>query len=262
MHLPTTLCVRMNILLLEPNELHGDGTALVADARRDHMVRVLRIVEGQELRAGMLDGMLGTATVLAIGRDGIRVRCTFDQQPSPVHDHLVLAVPRPKVLLRMLEHAAALGFAHVHLLRSWRVEHGHLHSRALDPAAWRTHLLAGLAQAGRTRLPTVRFFERFRSFTEDAMPHLDLPNARFVAHPRAAVPVASLALAADAPFVLALGPDGGWIDLEVATLAEHGFVPVSCGTHPLRTETALAVLAGQLDLLRRQAARRTLPGGA
>lgn len=252
----------MNILLLEPHELHEDGTALVADARRDHMVRVLRVVVGQTLRAGMLDGMLGAATVRAIGSDGIRVHCTFDQPASPVHDHLVLAVPRPKVLLRMLEHAAALGFAHVHLLRSWRVEHGHLHSRALDPAAWRTHLLAGLAQAGRTRLPTVRFFERFRTFTEDALPQLDLPNARFVAHPRAAVPVESFALAADAPFALALGPDGGWIDLEVATLVERGFVAVSCGTHPLRTETALAVLAGQLDLLRRQASRRTLPGGA
>ena len=252
----------MNILLLEPHELQGDGTALVAGARRDHMVRVLRVAAGQVLRAGMLEGMLGTATVLEIGPQGIRVQCAFDQPAAHVHDHLVLAVPRPKVLLRMLEHAAALGFAHVYLLRSWRVEHGHLHSKALDPAAWRAHMLAGLAQAGRTRLPTVQFFERFRAFTEDALPQLGLPNNRFVAHPRAAVPTESLALAAAAPFALALGPDGGWIDLEVASLVERGFVAVNCGPHPLRTETALAVLAGQFDLLRRQARRITLPGGA
>ena len=252
----------MNILLLEPHEVAADGTALVQDARRDHMVHVLRVVEGQQLRAGLLGGMLGTATVVSVHDEAIRVHCVFDR-PAPLPaDHLVLAVPRPKVLLRMLEHAAALGFAHVHLVRSWRVEHGHLHSKALDPHQWRPHLLAGLAQAGRTLLPTVGFTDRFRTFVEAALPGIELPSARFVAHPAAATPVEQLALQAAAPFALALGPDGGWIELEVETLRAHGFVPVSCGPHPLRTETALAVLAGQLDLLRRQAARSTLPGGA
>ena len=32
--------------------------------------------------------------------------------------------------------------------------------------------------------------------------------------------------------------------------AAQGFLPVSCGARPLRTETALAVLKGQFDLLR------------
>jgi RsmE family RNA methyltransferase len=49
---------------------------------------------------------------------------------------------------------------------------------------------------------------------------------------------------------LAIGPDGGFLPYEVERFAAQGFLPVACGTRPLRTETALAVLKGQFDLLR------------
>ena len=44
--------------------------------------------------------------------------------------------------------------------------------------------------------------------------------------------------------VVALGPEGGWTDDEVALLEAHGFARLSLGPRILRTDTAaIAVLA-------------------
>jgi RsmE family RNA methyltransferase len=200
----------------------------------------------------VIGGGIGTARVEKSSPEELVVQATLDQPAPRAFDVLLLAVPRPKVLLRMLAHAAALGISEIVLLRSWRVDKSHLKSNAMDPAVWRDHLLLGLEQAGRTQLPRVRFFPLFKPFVED---HLDaefgqtLPPDRFVAHPTASTCTAELQLA-KAPFALALGPDGGFLPYEVEQLAARGFLPTNCGPYPLRTETALAVLAGQLDLLR------------
>ena len=242
----------MNLLLLEPDEVDATGRATVRDRRALHAREVLRAEPGQRLRAGLLDGPLGHARVETIGPQELTVRATFDRPAPPADDALLLAVPRPRVLQRMLAHAAALGFGRIVLLRSWRVDKSHLLSTALQPASCRQHLLHGLEQAGRTRLPRVDFFGLFKPFVEDSLDELGLPRQRFVADPGAATATADLRLPPAAPFALALGPERGWLPYEVDRLGERGFLSIRCGRHPLRTETALAVLAGQLDLLRQR----------
>lgn len=240
----------MNLLLLEPADLAADGTATLRDRRAAHAHAVLRATTGQHLQAGLLDGPLGTAEVLACTADQLVVRPRFDRPAPPAPDTLLLAVPRPKVLLRMLAHAAALGFGRILLFRSWRVEKSHLQSEAMRPAVQREQLRLGLEQAGRTRLPEVSFHPLFKPLVEDLLPTLELPRQRFVADPRAATGSHELALGAGAPFGLALGPDGGFLPYEVEQLASLGFLPIHGGPFPLRTETALGVLWGRLDLLR------------
>jgi 16S rRNA (uracil1498-N3)-methyltransferase len=240
----------VNLLLLQPGELAADGTATLAGRRAEHIRTVLGTQPGGFLRCGQLDGGLGRAEVLRIDADQVVVRAELGEPPPPpTGDVLLLAVPRPKVLLRMLAHAAALGFERIVLFRSWRVERSHLTSRALEPAQQHEQLVLGLEQAGRTRLPTVRFEPLFKPMVEDSLPTLGLPAQRFVAHPTAERPTSRLDLDAR-PFALALGPDGGFLPYEVDLLGSQGFAAISCGPHPLRTETALAALWGQLDLLR------------
>jgi 16S rRNA (uracil1498-N3)-methyltransferase len=240
----------VNFLLLEPGESDADGRCRLVGRRAEHVRAVLRAEVGDVLRAAILDGPRGEARVTAVAAEAVEVACTWrqDVEPQP-EDALLLAVPRPKVLARMLAHAAALGFGRIELFRSWRVDKSHLQSDAMQPATQRAALLAGLEQTGRTRLPTVGFHPLFRPFVEDALPALPLPAQRFVADPAAATPTAALALGGGAVAV-AIGPDGGFLPYEVERLAAQGFLPVSCGQRPLRTETALAVLKGQFDLLR------------
>lgn len=242
----------MNFLLLHAHEIDGDGRCRLVDRRAEHVRTILRAKAGDALRAGVVDGGgVGRAVVEAVGPDAVAVRLALDaaSEPQPA-DALLLAVPRPKVLLRMLAHAAALGFGRIALFRSWRVEKSHLASDSMQPEAQRSALLAGMEQAGRTRLPTVSFHALFKPMAEDWLPGAGLPATRFVAHPAAATATADLALAGVGGVALAVGPDGGFLPYEVEALAAQGFVPLSCGPRPLRTETALAVLKGQLDLLR------------
>jgi len=246
----------VNLLLLHPGEIDGAGRARITGRRAHHAHGVLRAQVGQELAAGELGGRLGRATIENISPDELTVQTVLDRPCPPAADALLLAVPRPKVLLRMLAHAAALGFGRIVLFRSWRTEKSHLASTAMAPETQREHLLLGLEQAGRTLLPTIDYFPLFKPMVEDSLDQLELPTQRFVAHPTASVPTSVLQLAAKAPFALALGPDGGFLPYEVDQLRAHGFCAVQCGPHALRTESALSVLWGQLDLLR---ARGSLP---
>ncbi len=249
----------VNFLLLEPEELDRNGLARLAGRRARHVREVLRAGVGDELRGGIVDGPLGSATVVAADGDGVVVHFTAHQPPPAAPDVLLLAVPRPKVLLRMLAHAAALGFGEILLFRSWRVDKSHLDSTAMQPAAQREQLLLGLEQAGRTRLPVIRHAPLFLPMVEDLLPGLPLPASRFVGHPGATTASHALALTAQAPFAVCLGPDGGLLPYEVDKLATAGFLPIHCGRHALRTETALAVLTGQLQLLRSLSDRCTAP---
>lgn len=54
------------------------------------------------------------------------------------------------------------------------------------------------------------------------------------------------------PAVLAIGPEGGWIERELETCVARGFKPVSLGAPFLRVEAAVASSLAQLALLFRR----------
>lgn len=242
----------MNLLLLEAGELDHDGRAVLTGRRADHLREVLRAAVGDTLRAGVVDGELGEAVVEQITPAAAVVRVRLGARQERTSDTLMLACPRPKVLLRMLAHAAAMGYARIVIFRTWRVDKTWMQSRACDPAVQREQLILGLEQGGRTQMPELLRFDRFKPMVQDELPRLDLPELRFVAHPNAATSTSEL-LPSDTPYTLAIGPDGGFLPYEVDMLHSAGFTPITLGEHPLRTEAALAALWGQLDLLRRTA---------
>ncbi len=246
----------MNLLLLEASELEHDRVTLDAgrdcqDRRARHLRQVLRSGVGDEVRVGILDGPQGLARVTAVAGDRVTLACRFEADTEPPsQDTLLLAVPRPKVLARCLADAAALGFGRILLFRSWRVDKSHLASRVLEETELRRHLIAGLEQARRTWLPEVSLFGLFKPFVEDRLLGLLPPGPRLVAHPTAERPVHETRNPTRQPFTLALGPERGFIPYEIEALEARGFVAVSSGQNPLRVETALAVLAGQLGMIR------------
>jgi RsmE family RNA methyltransferase len=153
------------------------------------------------------------------------------------------------VLLRCLEHATALGFGRIVLFRSRRVERSHLSSHAVDAAVIEGRLRHGLEQSRRTMRPSVLFVPRFRELIEVELPRSVPIENRFVADADAEHE-AALARPAAAPLSLVIGPEGGLIPHELEQFAQHGFRPVRAGRQPLRVETALAYLAGQLRAAR------------
>lgn len=243
----------MNLLLLRAHEVAPSGIAFLpaADRRCRHLRTVLQVEVGQPLRAGVLDGAAGTATVIDVAEAGVTLACALAAVPPPGRDVLILAIPRPRVLLRCVETAAALGFARILLMRTWRTDRSHVEASALAADLLQAHAILGLEQAQRTALPAIEVFPLFKPFVEDDLDARCGDATRIVADPDADMGLVDLEALPDRPIALAVGPERGFTDYECTLLGEHGFVPHHAGRHPLRVETALTVAYAQLDLLRR-----------
>jgi RsmE family RNA methyltransferase len=230
----------MNVVLLAREEVGPDATVRLADARARHVIDVLRVTPGQDVRVGIVDGPFGIGTVTTVGDASVELRCAFDATipPRPAID-LLLALPRPKVMRRLWAQLAALGVGRVILTNAERVERHYFDAHVLLPDIYTPLLIEGLQQARDTRLPIVTIARRFKPFVEDELDVFCPDTARVVLHPGAGTPLGDVAR--DAPskrVLLAVGPEGGWNDFERTLLRAHGFVEAGMGARTLRTDTA------------------------
>ncbi len=235
----------MNLLLLNPEEVSGACAEVVVRGRRaDHLVEVVRVEPGTVIEVGILGGKLGTGRVTGVDGEGIRLELTLDRDPPPRLDlRLILALPRPKVLRRVLQFCGAAGVVAVHLINSWRVEKSYWGSPVLEHAAVERELVLGLEQGKDTVLPEVFMHSLFKPFVEDTLPAVAAGTAKLLADPCAGTACPG---ALPGPVSLVVGPEGGLIPYEIERLEEAGFESVHLGQRPLRVEHAVAALAGRL----------------
>jgi len=244
----------VNLILFEPKEVNAAGVVSLVDGRAAHLIQVLKVAPGHTVRVGVLDGPIGVGTVTSIAGSTVELRCELEATipPRPSID-LLLAVPRPKVMRRLWAQVAALGVGRIVLTKAERVERNYFDTHVLTPECFRPLLIEGLQQARDTRLPTVSIHTRFRVLIEDELDALFTSGLRLAAHPRVAAPAG--ALVKDHPnerILLAIGPEGGWNDFELALLQAHGFQAVGMGPRTVRTDTAcIALLAVAHEASRR-----------
>ncbi|MCQ4325144.1 16S rRNA (uracil(1498)-N(3))-methyltransferase [Stutzerimonas stutzeri] len=234
----------MNLLLLEPADFVADDRVLLRDRRLTHLQQVHRAEAGETLRVGLLGGHMGSGRLLRLDAREAELRVTLDQPPpAKLPVTLLLALPRPKMLRRVLQTVAAMGVPRLVLLNSYRVEKSFWQTPFLEPAAIREQLVLGLEQARDTVLPEVSIEKRFKPFVEDRLPQLAAGTRGLLGHP-GDYPACPRALAE--PVTLAIGPEGGWIPYEVEKLAAAGLQPVQLGERILRVETAVSALLARL----------------
>ena len=233
----------MNLLLFTPDELAADGTLRVGGRRLAHLQSVLQAQVGDRLRVGAIGGDRGHGTLLSVDAREARLQVVLDRPPpAPLDVTVVLALPRPKMLRRVLRSISELGVKELHLINSYRVEKSFWQSPLLEPPRLREYLLAGLEQAADTQLPHVQLHRRFRPFAEDLLPGVARGRAALLAHPAGATPFPS---EPPQPALLAVGPEGGFIPFEVDMLCAAGCTAVSLGERTLRVETALPCALGR-----------------
>lgn len=239
----------MNLLLLTEDDQTAPGRFVLSDRRHDHLVTVLNAEVGRPLRVGLWDGPKGVGRVVSVAPDRTEVEVEWTE-PTPERPrvHLILAIPRPKSLKKLLPEIVALGVGRLTLVRSWRVAQPYLSSPMLTAARQRPLIIDGLMQSGCTRPPFIDVHTEFKPFAEDIAPALTADD-KWVLHPRATRPMSDLR-PGDATVVVAVGPEGGWIDYEVRALEQAGFRSVHMGARILRVETACVALLAQLSVLR------------
>lgn len=234
----------MNLLLLEDADFLSADRVRLSGRRLQHMLGVQQVALGDVLRVGRVDGSMGQGVVTSLCAEQAELRVSLAEAPPPkLALTLVLAMPRPKMFRRIVQHCATLGVPRIVLLNSYRVEKSFWQTPFLEPESLRENLLLGLEQARDTVLPDIIVEKRFKPFVEDRLPELIKGSHALVAHPGDYPPCPRAMTGAVS---LAIGPEGGWIPYEVDKLVEAGFSPVQLGQRILRVETAVTALIGRL----------------
>jgi RsmE family RNA methyltransferase len=235
----------MNLILLRAEDFAGGSSHVRLGGRRlEHVRRVHRACIGEELRVGLLNGRLGRGLVTRLDDDELVLEVSLEEDPPPpLPVTLVLALPRPKTLRRILQATAAMGVKRVVLINSWRVEKSYWKSPVLAPSRVERELVLGLEQGRDTVLPQVTCARLFAPFVKHELPALMADTRALVAHPGAPAPCPYGPLG---PSTLAIGPEGGFIEREIDTLADRGFAPLSLGPRPLRVEHAVVAMLSRV----------------
>lgn len=235
----------MNLILVEPADYIAEDRVRLTGRRAAHVRDVHRAAPGDVRRVGLLGGNLGAATVLRVDDAAVELAVALDDSPpAPLPITLVLALPRPKVLRRVLQSVAAIGIKRAFLINAWRVEKSYWSSPLLDPYAIESELRLGLEQGADTILPEIWLRKRLRPFVEDELPAIVGGRRALVGDGYAAF---ACPHAVSGETVLAIGPDGGFNPFEIGMFAAIGFRPVSLGPRSLRVENALPAFVSRIS---------------
>jgi len=234
----------MNLILLFNEDFVDDRRVRLEGRRLRHIREVHRISAGDELRVGLSGGLIGTGRITSLNTGSLEMDVTLVHAPPPALPvTLILALPRPKVLKRILLSVTAMGVKKIVLLNSYRVEKSFWQSPVLKDENILSQLVLGLEQSCDTILPEVLLKPLFKPFVEDELPSLIKDTLPLVVHP-----VANEACPRDIgyPVSLAIGPEGGFIPYEIEKLTACGFRAVHIGSRILNIEAAVPSLLSRL----------------
>lgn len=233
----------MNLILLNQEEIR-DKTAFVTGAKLKHILVHIKPKIGDTLKTGMLNGLTGEGVVERINENELALTLNIQNTPPPpLPLKLILAMPRPKVLNRVIQHATSMGIKEIYIIKTWRVEKSYWETPMLEDENLLKQMITGLEQSRDTILPIIRIRKRFKPFIEDELPSIISRDIAMVAHPTGEIPCPR---EIKNSVTLAIGPEGGFIPYEIEALEKIGFKTVSIGERILRVETAIPFIIGRL----------------
>jgi RsmE family RNA methyltransferase len=234
----------MNLILLFESDFINESHVLLKGRRLKHMLEVHKAAPGDTLRVGVLNGKMGEGSVVSIDSRSCKMSVLLDKNPPPpLPLTLMIALPRPKVLRRIIEAVAAMGVKRIYIMETWRVEKSFWKSPFIKKECLEEHCILGLEQACDTVMPAIEFRRRFKPFVEDEVPGIIKNTRALVAHPRAEKRCPHHV---KEPITLAVGPEGGFIPYEIDLLKKQGFEDVNFGNRILRTEWFVPAIVGRM----------------
>eukprot|EP00913_Durusdinium_trenchii_P030541 g28609.t1 len=270
------LGTQLDFLLLEPEELEGRRRAVLpfTDPRVKAIQPLLWANDPCHLQCGIVGEGIGDAEVAVLqwkglsfppGRRGVRARPepkslevllkTSERRdpglPKP-RKHLLLAIPRPSRLERLLPHVAHMGVGHLILTGANKVDAKYFRSHVMEGSYLRRCLGLGLAGAKDTTMPQVTIQPSLQERTKELLRGLEqiLPGdvTRLVAHPVEEEEGPALR-PSSSEVLMAIGPEAGWEESELNALQSSGFRTVSLGPRTLRTDVAAVAALALSDQL-------------
>jgi 16S rRNA (uracil1498-N3)-methyltransferase len=234
--------------------LRVGATVELPDPVAHHAQHALRLRDGASIV--LFDGRGGEYCArLAAGRRAAAQVLAFDpvERESPLSVTLIQSFIPNEKLAWVIEKSTELGAARIVLAPTERsVARLAAQRLARKRAHWREVAIAACCQCGRNRVPEVTDAGSFAG----ALQLADDCEVRLLLAPGA--DAAPLRCAQARSVAVAIGPEGGFSDQEIALAQRCGFVVAGLGPRVLRTETAglaalaaLQTIAGDLARLNR-----------
>lgn len=289
----TTACW-LNRFLFDPAEVHTTEddekvtTLPKDDYRTVHAAKILGLENGDSIRAGLVgdsssdavglwtdeatiewipEAPVKKAEVLKNGNPpgSLSVRLnnlkSIDEDlggpaSDPIHVSLILALPRPLQLGRILPMISQIGVDHLILTSARKVPKDYFGSHLFrKPEVLREKLIEGLCQAGDVRLPNLHIVRNLPNFLRSEEFEKLFPKdsyARVITHPKRKddpeepLRMSEVRFPSNAPprIVVAVGPEGGWEEPTELDMFKNecGFQQITLGSRTLRSDVAVAGL--------------------
>ena len=221
--------------------------------RGRHITGVLSGKVGDEIEVGLLDGPIGVAKICEIADNEVTLECAWGevQRPQRPALDLVCALCRPQTVKKVLQIAAVMGLERVFLVNAKRVEQCYFNASVMGKDSIKRQLVAGLAQGKRTKLPRVEVHGRFGCFFEETLPRMESPHGKcvkLVADVDAKSRLVPGSVVDAERIILAIGPEGGWVDFELEVMERAGFERFRLSNSILRVENAVVAAIAQIEL--------------
>ncbi|SHK49960.1 RsmE family RNA methyltransferase [Chryseobacterium polytrichastri] len=210
----------------------NNGKAIINDEEQQHIVKVLRMKDGEEIHVTDGKGNFASGKLLIEGKKANIEVSEIKSDTSDFNPKLHIAIAPTKNIDRIeffVEKAVEMGISEITILQTEKTERKNI---SIDKL--RKQAIAASKQSLRFHFPILNDLIKLPDFLKSIN-----PSTTFVAHCNENLERMELK---NIPHIenitFLIGPEGDFSDKEINLLAEKGIKAVSLGNQRLRTETA------------------------
>jgi 16S rRNA (uracil1498-N3)-methyltransferase len=223
------------------DELLQGETAILRGNEAHHLLHVMRAKAGAEII--VFDGQGGEwwAEITKLGRAEVELALKKHravERELATDFTLAIALPKGDRQRWLIEKAVELGVSRVIPLTTARSTS----AGTEPPAKLCRYVIEASKQCGRNRLLEIAKPQAWGDLAAQEM-----GGNKLLAHPGGAA-VGEVECRENVPILLAIGPEGGFTDDEVALARQHGWQVLGLGERILRIETAAVALLARLTI--------------
>lgn len=210
----------------------NNGKAIINDEEQQHIVKVLRMKNGEEIHVTDGKGNLASGKLVLEGKRASLDISEIKTNTPNFNPKLHIAIAPTKNIDRIeffVEKSVEMGIFEITILQTEKTERKNINIDKL-----RRQAIAASKQSLRFHFPVVNDLIKLPDFLKNI-----IPETTFVAHCNEnleRIELKNIPLLENITFLI--GPEGDFSDKEIQLLAEKGIKVVSLGNQRLRTETA------------------------
>jgi len=234
----------MNTILFDKSDyLPNSELIRFTDERFEHIRTILKKEHAESIKVAEREGKMGTAEIISIDTKSITLKphCT-DNPPEALPVTLVVALPRPQSMKKVLYTATVMGVKEIYFIKTWKVDKNYWSTPQLLHEKRDKVIAEALTQTCDTVAPKIHLRKKFKAFVLDELPELMKNRETKLFHPT--VDKVPFQIETEKEYIYIIGPEGGFNEYEVELLTEVGAMPTSLGSRIQRVEQAVASVLG------------------